>query len=206
MANAAWPAFSSASSILISSEEGNAAVNAGFERSQASKVVSICYVRPPEWKRGYFRQIVRSPVASPRPYEGLWREHATPSTSRTSLDPLLDPCSIVSSIDPLQRAYLLPLYHEKHTWMLLKPGSLDACDLLYRPTMSLFWERKRALRKWLETNKYRYMKRWNYSIRRIGEINWYFFRGEEKRLAGSPNRDYIQLSYPGRGQILSPWA
>lgn len=52
-------------------------------------------------------------------------------------------------------------------------------DLLFPPTMSLFWERKRALRKWLERNKYRYMERWNYSIRRIGEINRYFL-GEKR--------------------------
>lgn len=97
-------------------------------RTLASKVGRFYLLREATAVKERLLPTDRSPVASPRPYEGLWREHATPSTSRTTLDPLLDPCSIVSSIDPLQRLYLLPLYREKHTCMLLE--SATCCSLL----------------------------------------------------------------------------
>lgn len=94
------------------------------------------------------------------------------------------------------RISLTALPSEAHLDVIKSSGSLDACDLLYRPTMSLFWERKRALRKCLERNKYRYTKRWNCSIRRIGEINWYFL-GEKRSGAGwitEPGLYPIELS------------
>lgn len=97
-------------------------------RTLASKVGRFYLLREATGVKERLLPTDRSPVASPRPYEGLWREHATPSTSPTSLDPLSDRCSIVSSIDPLPRVYLLPLYHEKHTWILLK--SATCCSVL----------------------------------------------------------------------------
>ena len=123
---------------------------------QARSVVSICHVRPP----GGEREALLPTDRSPRPYEGLSYEHATPSTSRTSLDPLsvlsltsLNPFSLrsilcvtcVSSTDTLPR-------DEKHR--LFRVGITRRCgDLLFHPTCVIIFRTEAPLRKWVERYK-----------------------------------------------------